>query len=337
MQMRLNERPDIPGLTPRGFERWATLMIQTHPDKEFERLQKTVLNMPISNPDDKKERFPKEIPRSLFPERPDLELRRDIDQSIIKHCAVDLPPVTDEDIAAMHHAKSYVSPTVEDGDDEEDGGYEEDEDEEEAKTPGPIERERKPYSAQPGGGKTYDEAGPSRHRHTKSFSTSGRPRENSIPSAPGRRGELHNQDMHYARTGSAGSHHPAPISTSRTGRSRSSSRGMHPGGDYRHSEGDLPGHNGGPRYAAASDYYLNPPSTMPEIGEEGRRHRDFDEDKRLYESYREREREREKSKYHDHLPTRGTWIGEEDYYRGVGGGGPVGGGSDRYDHYYGYR
>lgn len=312
-------------------------MIQTHPDKEFERLQKTVLNMPISNPDDKKERFPKEIPRSLFPERPDLELRRDIDQSIIKHCAVNLPPVTDEDIAAMHHAKSYVSPTVEDGDDEEDGGYGEDEDEEEAKTSGPIERERKPYSAQPGGGKTYDEAGPSRHRHTKSFPTSGRPRENSIPSAPGRRGELHNQDMHYARTGSAGSHHPAPISTSRTGRSRSSSRGMHPGGDYRHSEGDLPGHNGGPRYAAASDYYLNPPSTMPEIGEEGRRHRGFDEDKRLYESYREREREREKSKYHDHLPTRGTWIGEEDYYRGVGGGGPVGGGSDRYDHYYGYR
>ena len=67
VQERYDERPDIPGLTPVGFERWVTLLIQAHPEEEFERLQKAVLEMPISNPDDKKERFPKEISRRLFP------------------------------------------------------------------------------------------------------------------------------------------------------------------------------------------------------------------------------------------------------------------------------
>lgn len=62
----LKERPDIPGLTPRGFEKWYTIMIQANPDREFARLQKTVLDMPINNPDDRKERFPKELPRRLF-------------------------------------------------------------------------------------------------------------------------------------------------------------------------------------------------------------------------------------------------------------------------------
>lgn len=78
--------------------------------------------------------------------------------------------------------------------------------------------------------------------------------------------------------------------------------------------------------------------------EDARRYRDFEresEDRRLYESLRDRERDREKSKYHhhhDHLPPRGHWVGEEDYYRGAfggGGGGPVGG-NGGYD-YYGYR
>ena len=53
------ERPDIPGLTPKGFETWAILLIKAHPDLEFERLAKTALDMPISNPDDKKEALPK--------------------------------------------------------------------------------------------------------------------------------------------------------------------------------------------------------------------------------------------------------------------------------------
>lgn len=91
VQERYDERPDIPGLTPVGFERWVTLLIQAHPDEEFVRLQKAALEMPISNPDDKKERFPKEISRRLFPGHEDRRIREHIEDSISEHAAVDLP------------------------------------------------------------------------------------------------------------------------------------------------------------------------------------------------------------------------------------------------------
>ena len=91
VQERYDERPDIPGLTPVGFERWVTLLIQAHPEEEFERLQKAVLEMPISNPDDKKERFPKEISRRLFPGHEDRRVRNNIEDSISEHAAVKLP------------------------------------------------------------------------------------------------------------------------------------------------------------------------------------------------------------------------------------------------------
>ncbi|KAL6717450.1 hypothetical protein ACLMJK_005365 [Lecanora helva] len=90
VQERFNERPDIPSLTPLGFQRWATLLIQAHPEEEFARLQKTVLEMPISNPDDKKERFPKEITRRLFPEHGERKIRYRIEDAISEHAAVDL-------------------------------------------------------------------------------------------------------------------------------------------------------------------------------------------------------------------------------------------------------
>ena len=91
VQERFDERPDIPGLTPKGFERWVTLLIQAHPEEEFVRLQKAVLEMPISNPDDKKERFPKEISRRLFPGHDDRRIRDRIEDAISEHAAVDLP------------------------------------------------------------------------------------------------------------------------------------------------------------------------------------------------------------------------------------------------------
>ena len=91
VQERHDERPDIPGLTPVGFERWVTLLIQAHPEEEFVRLQKAVLEMPISNPDDKKERFPKEISRRLFPGHDDRRIRHCIEDAISEHAAVDLP------------------------------------------------------------------------------------------------------------------------------------------------------------------------------------------------------------------------------------------------------
>jgi len=67
VQTQLHEVPNVPGLTPSGFEVFLTCLIQAHPDLEFERLSKAVMNMPISNADYKSERFPKELSRRLLP------------------------------------------------------------------------------------------------------------------------------------------------------------------------------------------------------------------------------------------------------------------------------
>lgn len=90
VQEHFDERPDIPGLTPVGFQRWMTLLIQAHPNEEFERLQKAVLAMPINNPDDKKERFPKELSRRLFPGSGDGQVCERIEKAITLHANVDL-------------------------------------------------------------------------------------------------------------------------------------------------------------------------------------------------------------------------------------------------------
>lgn len=70
VQTQLHEVPNVPGLTPTGFETFLTCLIQAHPDLEFERLSRAVMDMPISNADYKTERFPKELSRRLFPARP---------------------------------------------------------------------------------------------------------------------------------------------------------------------------------------------------------------------------------------------------------------------------
>ncbi|KAL4933406.1 uncharacterized protein BDV17DRAFT_108755 [Aspergillus undulatus] len=338
VQVKLNERPDIPGLTPKGFETLATLMIQANPDKEYERLQKAVLNMPISNSDNRKERFPKEIPRRLFPEMPNLRLREELDQYIMKHCGVDLPPITDEEIkkvAAQRH-KSSTSPSVSieenntSTNDREKKTYQPPsaavvDDSDQEQDPPAIERKRKPYTAHAGGGKVYDGPGNPTHRHANSFSTSSgvkevRPR--IVPDSP------------PYRSGSRG---PGRSRTGASTRSRSQSRGYHPGHDYRHSETDI---SGGLRHTGTSSggdyYYNNPPSSsIPSDLLDKYREIDREDDERLYEQLREREKEREKSKYHDSLPSRSTWAGDEDYYRGMlggQGGGPVSG----YD-YKGHR
>lgn len=91
VQEHFDERPDIPGLTPVGFQKWVTLLIQAHPMEEFERLQKAALGMPINNPDDKKERFPKELSRRLFPGSEDKQIRERIEKAISLHADVNLP------------------------------------------------------------------------------------------------------------------------------------------------------------------------------------------------------------------------------------------------------
>ncbi|KAL1956924.1 hypothetical protein VTO42DRAFT_6671 [Malbranchea cinnamomea] len=172
VQERLDEKPDIPGLTPRGFERWMTLMIQAHPDQEFQRLQKTVLEMPINNPDDKRERFPKELSRRLFPRTGDQVVRELLEKSIVIHCKVKpsvLAPRSSPKSGSHHHRSSS---TVEIGTrsafqsefDRRRSTYTPavQADPEQEISSRPIERERKPYSAQPGGGKTYEDPSISR-------------------------------------------------------------------------------------------------------------------------------------------------------------------------------
>lgn len=165
VQERLDEKPDIPGLTPRGFERWMTLMIQAHPDQEFERLQRTVREMPINNPHDRRERFPKELSRRLFPNTSDPVIKVLLEQGMITHCKIK-PSVfspRSPSRAGAHHNRGAsfaegisgkaspldrrrhtYTPAVEEA-------------AEEGVPSRPIERERKPYSVQPGGGKLYED------------------------------------------------------------------------------------------------------------------------------------------------------------------------------------
>ncbi|GAD93419.1 conserved hypothetical protein [Paecilomyces variotii No. 5] len=353
VQGKLDERPDIPGLTPRGFERWASLMILAHPEREFERLQKAVLAMPISNPDNRKERFPKEIPRRLFPEAPDLAVREKLDKAIITHCGVHLPPITEEErskAAASHRrtaskekASGPSSATTEPTNSHAERGRPRQEthssavsdDEEEAVPARPIERERKPYIAQPGGGKVYGDSPPPRHSHAESFSSSTRPKEYVFAptSASGPRSYNHAQDPTYPRTGAdTGLYPPA------SGNSRSRSPSFGAGGSaYRHSESDLfsggGGHGG---YSGNGPYSASATSAFPDdvFDDAHTRRYHYDrgtEDGRTYDTLRDRERDRvrENPRYHAY-PVHGNWGSDEDYYRGMlggQGGGPVEGGS----------
>ena len=292
--------------------------------------------MPISNPDDRKERFPKEIPRRLFPDVPDLALREELDQCITRHCGLQLPSITDEEVreaAVRRHKmstssttstrdsvptfsererKSRYQPAVEDDDDEEN----------EIIPPQQIERERKPYTAHPGGGKVYDDNSPAppMNRHTNISSTGSIPRSSPVPVNLGPDSYAHH------RSGSSGMPRPA------TGRSLSPPRGAHPTSDYRHSESDLfSSSNGGSRYpglSSAEHYYTSASPKLSGDFDDSRRYRDLDrelEDQRLYESIREREKERERAKYRDRNPKRSSWTDGDDYYRGTQSGSPVGG------------
>ncbi|KAJ5959298.1 uncharacterized protein N7479_006448 [Penicillium vulpinum] len=331
IQEDVDKRPDIPGLTPKGFETWATLMILANPGREYERLQKAVLNMPINNPDDKKERFPKEIPRRLFPEIGDIKIREDIEERMMVHCGVDLPYITPEErnqsaarqsrsstttASPTERAQSYergrprpavptpkpaqkpqprpISTTVTD-------------DEDEPAPSVPIERERKPYSANPGIGKVYEESVPSRS-HAGSFSSS-RPSESTYkgpasgPTSAHRMSESFDRDPHYSRSGSG---HSADKRFSNDSRSSSQSlnhRGG--GGDYRRSESDLHGRDHSARHAGLSAHDLayteSPTANLSE------------DDARRY-----------------HRGSRGN---EEEYYRGSGQGGGSGSWYDKYDKY----
>ncbi|KAH6619033.1 hypothetical protein C7974DRAFT_40662 [Boeremia exigua] len=163
------DAPYIPALTPQGFQEWMTAMITAYPDNEYERMSKAVLDMPISNADNIKERFPKELPRRMFPRSENVHAQQRCAASLSAEGAGPLrkaptfpPPPPKVDASA-------AGPTLE----RERSPYGGQPD---AKSPEPedehgtgfvpIERERKPYSATPNAGKVYDDLSQSTHSDT---------------------------------------------------------------------------------------------------------------------------------------------------------------------------
>ena len=73
-----DERPDIPCLTPGGFDTWARVLIEAHPNREYKRLQKAVNMFQIRD----KGGLPITIDRSHFPKTADLRIRRDFIRSL---------------------------------------------------------------------------------------------------------------------------------------------------------------------------------------------------------------------------------------------------------------
>ncbi|KAJ9655278.1 hypothetical protein H2198_005807 [Neophaeococcomyces mojaviensis] len=238
VQASLDARPDIPGLTPHGFATWMTLLLKAHPDHEFERLTKTVKEMPINNPDSRRERFPKELSRRQFPTAGDESISAKLSELMAIHCKVHLNSRNNSTVDAdlrpgpSSPRSAPPRPTVEDAVDEHERvrpisrqepashrpsvsagegsafkaretvlqtdssrapsvtSFEEDGSDVPTPQARPIERERKPYVAHPGQGKTYDVNASAEEksditltsnndiemRHTKSTSSQQRPR-----------------------------------------------------------------------------------------------------------------------------------------------------------------
>ena len=154
------EQPYIPALTPEGFQEWMTAMILAYPDIEYERLTKAVLDMPISNADDRKERFPKEIPRRMFPRIENLQAQQRCAAALSSEGVGPLrkaptfppPPPKSQPSNSVPNLERERSPYVSQPETRSFGS----EDELEPSSV-PIERQRKPYAATAGGGKLYDD------------------------------------------------------------------------------------------------------------------------------------------------------------------------------------
>jgi hypothetical protein len=153
------EQPYIPALTPEGFQEWMTAMIMAYPDMEYQRLAKAVLDMPISNANDRKERFPKELPRRLFPQVENLQAQQRCAAALsaegvgpLRKAPTFPPPPPKSQPPANGNLERERNPYVSQPERKSVGS----EDEFESASV-PIERQRKPYAATPGGGKQYDD------------------------------------------------------------------------------------------------------------------------------------------------------------------------------------
>lgn len=185
VQLTCEDIPTIPGLTPHGFECWMTTLIQAHPDVEYERLAKAVLNMPISNADSPSERFPKQISRRLFPQEGDRATQQKLYHSISADRNIQLrnsnpmpppppqpPPPINTAFKERERNPYSSAPSASTA-----GTSYDDEDVLSPRIP--IERERQPYTAREGTGKIHEDreraAAPSPMRKGRSNSTTPAP------------------------------------------------------------------------------------------------------------------------------------------------------------------
>ena len=289
VQERYDERPDIPGLTPIGFEKWVTLLIQAHPEEEFERLQKTVLDMPICNPDDRKERFPKELSRRLFPGQEDRRIRERLEDSISEHAAIEIPrrsgreehppprresPIHRSSATEQNYApqgnRTSVSFDLPPTNSSSSSTYIPSQLERERKPysnipsesavddtnppmlpppSNPIERARQPYSALPGGGKQYEDEAKSTKPRSDSFVTPA-PKPSRSDSSARTRPIPVNNSRPMEIPKPEGHHHRQASHTGRRHRSPSFSRGST--NDFKRSDGDNRGYQPSSYQPAAS-------------------------------------------------------------------------------------
>ncbi|KAI9805443.1 MAG: hypothetical protein M1825_000694 [Sarcosagium campestre] len=272
VQLRDDSLPTIPGLTPVGFERWMTLLLMAYPDAEVERLQKAVLQMPISNADDHKERFPKEISRRLFPTSMDAKARAKIERcfslqspaetaksairsdhrraesaanaasTLAAKLERDRKPysATPSESAADERAVNHPAPTNIERARMPYSGTPSESAVEDPLPPGGIERERKPYASHPGGGRSFEDEPKPGNVPSRSNSTSSKvrshapppPRYHDIP--PPDATNQHRRSSSIANASSRGGRHRSP--------SMPSSGGVQSGGDFRRSDNDILGH-----------------------------------------------------------------------------------------------
>lgn len=286
IQEHAADSPYIPALTPQGFQEWMTVMIMAYPSTEYERITKAVLAMPISNADNVKERFPKELPRRMFPKNENVQAQQRCAASLSVEGAGPLrkapsfpPPPPKADASAtgptLERERSPYGgqPDVKSSDEgDHDTGFV------------PIERERKPYSAKPSGGKMYDDLSSSTHPDT-------------TPSSPQRKRaqSTANQSQWAPPPSDPYDQHPTRSSARRT---RSPSFSRH--GTY--SDGNI-------NDVPASHYASN----LHNVQDDGRR-RSKDEDYRRQNRYRQGTGETDSS-YGTH--SRGSY----DDYRGRGASG----------------
>ncbi|KAI9720507.1 MAG: hypothetical protein M1828_005678 [Chrysothrix sp. TS-e1954] len=174
VQNRFDEKPCVPSLTALGFEAWMTHAIRAHPDKEFDRFAKAVMAMPVSNADNRQERFPKRLPRKLFPSHMNQKVFELFEDSILADPVIELPrrssvlPPPQQPNNLSHSTPTLptsppkqppppptYAPSVE-RERKPYSGASSDAAGDEAPPPVSIERERKPYYAQPGQGKNYE-------------------------------------------------------------------------------------------------------------------------------------------------------------------------------------